>query len=100
VALAGRDFLLDLADLTGEPCYRGWAEELAAAIHARATYRDGLLVVGGENQFEVTADYSTGVAGVVGFLLRLRHGGNRLWMPDVLLNELRLRTAQLVAAAV
>jgi hypothetical protein len=94
------DFLLDLADLTGEPCYRGWAEELAAAIHARATYRDGLLVVGGENQFEVTADYSTGVAGVVGFLLRLRHGGNRLWMPDVLLNELRLRTAQLVAAAV
>ncbi|ROP28001.1 hypothetical protein [Couchioplanes caeruleus] len=29
----------------------------------------------------VTADYNTGLAGVVAFLLRLEFGGDRMWLP-------------------
>ncbi|MFF3404062.1 class IV lanthionine synthetase LanL [Streptomyces sp. NPDC002659] len=91
--LAGdADFLIDLADLTGESKYRAWAEELAAAIHARHAYRDGLMVVGGEHLLTINADYNTGLAGVLGLLLRLRHGGPRWWMVDepLLARNLRL----------
>jgi hypothetical protein len=31
---------------------------------------------------EITAGYGTGLAGVLSFLLRLRHGGRRPWMTD------------------
>jgi tRNA A-37 threonylcarbamoyl transferase component Bud32 len=72
-------FLLDLADLLGEPRYHAWAEELATCLHARAVYRDGRLVVP-DPSGEVTAGYGTGLAGVLSFLLRLRHGGPRPWM--------------------
>ncbi|MER6171113.1 class IV lanthionine synthetase LanL [Streptosporangium sp. NPDC001681] len=75
-------FLLDMADLTGEPVYREQAEELAAMLWARATMRDGLLVVPDENGLEVTFGWNTGLAGVLAFLWRLRHGGPRPWMAD------------------
>ncbi len=74
-------FLLDLADLLGEPRYHAWAEELATCLHARAAYHDGRLVVP-DSSGEVTARYGTGLAGVLSFLLRLRHGGRRPWMTD------------------
>ncbi|WP_214409101.1 class IV lanthionine synthetase LanL [Sphaerisporangium fuscum] len=75
-------FLLDMADLLGEPAYREQAEELAGALWAHATLRDGLLVVPDENQAEVTVGWNTGLAGVLDFLHRLRHGGPRPWMAD------------------
>ncbi|WP_214410878.1 class IV lanthionine synthetase LanL [Sphaerisporangium fuscum] len=75
-------FLLDLADLAGEPRYRDQAGELAGVLWARATLRDGLLVVPDENAVEVTFAWNTGLAGVLAFLWRLRHGGPRPWMAD------------------
>ena len=75
-------FLLDMADLTGEPVYREQAGELASLLWARATMRDGLLVVPDENGLAVTFGWNTGLAGVLAFLSRLRHGGPRPWMAD------------------
>jgi Lanthionine synthetase C-like protein/Protein kinase domain len=79
--LAGNgEFLLDMAWLLGEQRYRAWAEELAAAILARHAYRDGRMVVPDESGTGLAADYGVGLAGVLAFLLRLRHGGERAWM--------------------
>ncbi|MFB9904450.1 class IV lanthionine synthetase LanL [Allokutzneria oryzae] len=73
--LAGNgDFLLDLGS--------EWAQELATCMAVRATERDGLLVLPDETRLTVTVDYGTGLAGALGFLLRLRHGGPRWWMPE------------------
>ncbi len=44
--------------------------------------RDGLLVVPDENLTDVTVGWNTGLAGVLDFLHRLRHGGPRPWMAD------------------
>ncbi|MFI6741572.1 class IV lanthionine synthetase LanL [Nonomuraea sp. NPDC050451] len=73
-------FLLDLAELADDPIYHEQAEELAAVLWTRAIVRDGLLVVPDENALEVTFGWNTGLAGVLAFLLRLRHGGPRPWM--------------------
>ncbi|WP_344982321.1 lanthionine synthetase LanC family protein, partial [Streptosporangium fragile] len=75
-------FLLDMADLLGEPAYRAQAGDLAALLWARATLRDGLLVVPDENGTETGVGWNTGLAGVLDFLHRLRHGGPRPWMAD------------------
>ncbi|MBB2910866.1 tRNA A-37 threonylcarbamoyl transferase component Bud32 [Streptosporangium becharense] len=75
-------FLLDMADLLGEPAYHEQAEELAAVLWARAVRRDGLLVVPGENDAEISMGWNTGLAGVLDFLYRLRHGGPRRWMAE------------------
>ncbi|MGJ6962812.1 class IV lanthionine synthetase LanL [Streptosporangium sp. G11] len=76
-------FLLDMADLLGERAYHDQAEELAAPLWAGAVLRDGLMVVpdelGGE---EVSVAWNTGLAGVLDFLYRLRHGGPRRWMAE------------------
>ncbi|MEW9551187.1 class IV lanthionine synthetase LanL [Nonomuraea sp. NPDC050783] len=76
-------FLLDLAALLGEPAYRDQAEDLAAVLWTRAVLRDGLMVVpdelGGE---DVSVAWNTGLAGVLDFLHRLRHGGPRRWMAE------------------
>lgn len=79
------EFLLDMADFTGEEKYAAWAQEIACVIYSRRSYLDGLAVTYGENPEEITADFNTGLSGVLGFLLRLRHRGPRLWMPDDLL---------------
>jgi hypothetical protein len=82
--LAGNgEFLLDMALLLDEPRYRAWAEELAGAILARHAYRGGRMVVPDDSGTAVAADYGVGLAGVLAFLLRLRHGGGRLWMADL-----------------
>ncbi|MFJ9324591.1 class IV lanthionine synthetase LanL [Streptomyces globisporus] len=75
------DFLLDLAELLGDRRYHAWAEELASCMFARRTHRSGRLVLPDETNYAVVADYGTGLAGSLAFLLRLRHGGPRLWMP-------------------
>ena len=85
--LAGNgQFLLDAADLAGRAGrpqaadYRGWAEDLAAVIGARAAVVDGRLVVPDETGLRLCAGYGTGLAGSLDFLLRLSHGGARSWM--------------------
>ncbi|RKE18868.1 class IV lanthionine synthetase LanL [Streptomyces sp. TLI_171] len=78
--LAGNgEFLLDLAGATGEGRYRTGAQEVARLIAARAALRDGLLVLPDETGTGCAAAYGTGTAGPLAFLLRLRHGGPRLW---------------------
>jgi tRNA A-37 threonylcarbamoyl transferase component Bud32 len=75
------EFLLDLADVTGDDTYRHWAGELATSIYSRSARRDGRLLAPDESQTAVVADFNTGLAGVVGFLLRLSYGGDRMWLP-------------------
>lgn len=62
--------------------YRAWAGDLAELIAARACRRDGRFLAPDETGKAVVADYNVGLAGVVDFLLRLRHGGPRPWMVD------------------
>lgn len=75
------EFLLDLA-AAGDGPYRDWAEEFAAAIYVRLAERHGRLVGSDEPDGRVFLDFNTGYAGVVGFALRLVHGGPRWWMVD------------------
>ncbi|ANP51585.1 class IV lanthionine synthetase LanL [Streptomyces griseochromogenes] len=75
------EFLLDMAEACEQPRYARWAEELALAIHARHTVREGRVLAPDETGTAVTTDYGTGLGGVLAFLLRLRHGGPRLWLP-------------------
>jgi hypothetical protein len=77
------EFLLDLADAAAEPQYRRWAKELVGLAHARNVVRDGLLLVPDETLTAVSAAYQTGLSGLLALLVRLRHGGNRLWLPPV-----------------
>jgi lantibiotic modifying enzyme len=80
--LAGNgELLLDLASMLGEPRHHAWAGELAGAIWASHADRDGRMVVP-DDSGTVTAGYGVGLAGVLAFLLRLRHGGERMWMAD------------------
>lgn len=78
----GAEFLLDLAAVLGDDTYRGWAEEMALSIHARSTLRGGKLIAPGDSMNSIEMGYNSGLAGVLGFLLRLRHGGRRLWMAE------------------
>jgi hypothetical protein len=80
------EFLLDLAQFTGQGKYMEWAQEIAVTIYARRRYLDGLAVVCGEDPTAATADFNTGLGGILGFLLRLRHQGPRWWMADDLLS--------------
>lgn len=75
------EFLLDLAQLTGDDRYRDWAHELAVSIYRRHALRDGRIVAPDESRTTVSADFNTGLSGVLAFLLRLSYGGDRLWLP-------------------
>ncbi|MET9913387.1 class IV lanthionine synthetase LanL [Streptomyces sp. NPDC006476] len=75
------EFLLDMAQAVGGP-YQGWAEELAACLYIKRRARAGLVVVPDESGTQVAVDYGVGLAGVVGFLLRVRYGGPRLLTAD------------------
>ncbi|GAA2227813.1 class III lanthionine synthetase LanKC [Kitasatospora cystarginea] len=80
--LAGNgELLLDLAEAFPDRGHRAGAEEIAEAILVRDVLRDGRRVWPDDTQREVIADYGTGLAGVLGFLLRLRDFGPRLWLP-------------------
>ncbi|MFB7471256.1 lanthionine synthetase LanC family protein [Kitasatospora sp. NPDC056184] len=79
--LAGNgEFLLDLAEATGDPEFRSTATELGSLIAARSALCDGLLVLPDETGTGSAPAYGTGTAGALAFLLRLRHGGPRLWV--------------------
>ncbi|MGW2249927.1 class IV lanthionine synthetase LanL [Kitasatospora sp. NPDC001660] len=82
--LAGNgEYLLDLAGATGEREFQAGADELAHLIAARCALRDGLLVLPDETGTGCAPGYGTGTAGALAFLLRLRHGGPRLWVDPV-----------------
>ncbi|MBB4889276.1 class IV lanthionine synthetase LanL [Streptomyces netropsis] len=81
-AAGNAELLLDLADATGEEHYRTWATEIATCLYARAVRRDGRLLVPDDTLRDVSAGYNVGSAGVLDFLLRLTHGGNRSWLVD------------------
>lgn len=70
------DFLLDCAQVLGDVRYRGWAEETAEVIAARAVVREGRRLTPDESG-NVYASFGNGYAGALSFLLRLRHGGER-----------------------
>ncbi|HEY0451253.1 class IV lanthionine synthetase LanL [Actinophytocola sp.] len=70
------DFLLDCAQVLGEPRYRDWAEETAEVIAARTVVRGGRRLTPDESG-NVGASFGNGYAGALSFLLRLRHGGER-----------------------
>ncbi|MGV9771224.1 class IV lanthionine synthetase LanL [Streptosporangium sp. NPDC003464] len=75
------EFLLDMADFTADDRYHRWAEDLAGCLEARAVHRFGRLLVPGPGS-TVTPTFLGGTAGVVAFLIRLRHRRARLWMLD------------------
>ncbi|MFJ9455977.1 class IV lanthionine synthetase LanL [Kitasatospora sp. NPDC101447] len=74
------EYLLDLAEATGDPEFRTGAEQVATLLATRAALRDGLLVLPDETGTGCAPAYGTGTAGPLAFLLRLRHGGPRLWL--------------------
>ncbi|MFF1789204.1 lanthionine synthetase LanC family protein [Kitasatospora sp. NPDC058243] len=73
----------DVADVADGQEFRSGAEELAQLIAARSALRGGLLVLPDETGTGCAAGYGTGAAGALAFLLRLRHGGPRLWVDPV-----------------
>ncbi|MCG6493311.1 hypothetical protein [Kitasatospora sp. A2-31] len=69
--------------VAGDAEFRTGAEESAQLIAARSALRDGLLVLPDGTGTGCAAAYGTGTAGALAFLLRLRHGGPRLWVDPV-----------------
>jgi lantibiotic modifying enzyme len=81
--LAGNgEFLLDLHEADPDGGYLSGAEAIAEAMLARDIRRRGRLLLPDETQSAVVADYGTGLAGALAFLLRLRDGTPRLLLPD------------------
>ncbi|MEO3754333.1 class IV lanthionine synthetase LanL [Streptomyces sp. B6B3] len=76
------EFLLDMAAATGERVYRDWAEEYATCLARLCVQRDDRLVPIDDVSLKTTYSYNLGLAGSIGFLHRLRHGGERWWMVD------------------
>lgn len=70
--LAGNiEFLLDMAQSTGNQQYTAWAFELARVLETFALETDGLLVWSSESPITITPDYQVGYAGIAMTLLRL-----------------------------
>ncbi len=65
-----------MAEITGEARYRTHAEGIAAVIDAQHCSSDGLRLVADATS---GSEYGNGAAGILDFLLRLRHGGARPW---------------------
>ncbi len=81
--LAGNgEFLLDLAEILDEPRYHAWAAELVVPMFACHALLQGRVVIPDESRVGVVADYGVGLAGVLAFLMRLEHGGQRMWMAE------------------
>ncbi|TQF05678.1 protein kinase [Kitasatospora acidiphila] len=88
------EYLLDLAEATGEARFADGAREFAELLGARAVLHDGLLVLPDETGTGCAAGYGTGTAGPLAFLLRLLHGGPRLWVDPVAATAVRQPTAR------
>ncbi|MEU5220748.1 class IV lanthionine synthetase LanL [Streptomyces sp. NPDC020807] len=78
--LAGNgDFLLDMAEATGDPAHRARAGQLARLVVSEASRR-GSHVVFPNEYGDVSTSWSDGSAGILAFLLRVRHTEPRHWM--------------------
>ncbi|MFF3838089.1 class IV lanthionine synthetase LanL [Streptomyces sp. NPDC001930] len=78
--LAGNgDFLLDMADATGDPVHRTMAEDLARLVLSERAHRRAQVVFPNEYG-DVSTSWSDGSAGILAFLLRIRHADPRHWM--------------------
>ncbi|WP_445398559.1 class IV lanthionine synthetase LanL [Streptomyces sp. LE64] len=78
--LAGNgDFLLDLAEATGDTAHRAHAADLARLIVSERAHRNGHVVFPNEYG-DVSTGWSDGSAGILAFLLRVRHTDPRHWM--------------------
>lgn len=78
--LAGNgDFLLDMAGATGDPVYRVMAEDLARLIVSERAHRESHVVFPNEYG-DISTGWSDGSAGILAFLLRIRHTDPRHWM--------------------
>ncbi len=75
------DLLLDLADTLEGP-YRPWAGDLLSVMWDRRS-TDGGGVGLTDDWGRITPDFNVGYGGGLSALLRLRHGGPRLWLPEV-----------------
>lgn len=84
------DFLLELAEVTRSTIHRTWAEEIAIALYDRRIYRDGRAVTPNETGMEVTAEFGTGLAGHLAFLIRLRYGGPRMFHPPLTIDAVAM----------
>jgi hypothetical protein len=79
--LAGAgQLLLDLTEVTGENRWRADAAGIAEVVAAQAVVVDGLRI---SSEPEHGYAYGVGTAGVLDFLIRLRHGGPGPWLPDL-----------------
>ncbi|MEU3751003.1 MULTISPECIES: class IV lanthionine synthetase LanL [Streptomyces] len=77
--LAGNgDFLLDMADATGDPVYRAMAADLSRLVLGERAHRNGHVVFPNEYG-DVSTSWSDGSAGILAFLVRLRHTDSRHW---------------------
>ncbi|MFI0484787.1 class IV lanthionine synthetase LanL [Actinomadura sp. 9N215] len=80
--LAGNgDFLLDMAAATGDDRYRDAAWRLTELILSARAHRDGAVVFPDEFG-QVSVTWGDGMSGILGFLLRVRHGASRQWTAD------------------
>ncbi|MCX5389021.1 class IV lanthionine synthetase LanL [Streptomyces sp. NBC_00094] len=78
--LAGNgDFLLDMAEATGDPVYRAMAEDLSRLLLCERVHRRGHVVFPNEYG-DVSTGWSDGSAGILAFLVRIRHSDPRHWM--------------------
>jgi hypothetical protein len=77
------DYLMDLAEATGEGRYAAWAREAVSAIAARAVIRDGLLLTPDHAGLDVFPGWGAGTAGVTAALLRLDGAPAGLFMPPL-----------------
>ncbi|MEU2246667.1 class IV lanthionine synthetase LanL [Streptomyces sp. NPDC019224] len=78
--LAGNgDFLLDLSAATGDDAYRAMAAEMGRLALTEGARRHGHLVFPNEYG-DVSTSWSDGSAGILAFLLRLRHTDPRHWL--------------------
>ncbi|MFE5549760.1 class IV lanthionine synthetase LanL [Streptomyces sp. NPDC056534] len=70
-------FLLDMADHTSQDIYRNQARAIAAVIDTRTTTASR-----SPGKRDPDYCYQSGIAGILRFHLRLRHGGPHPWIPE------------------
>src|SRR5262249_2741027 len=80
--LAGNgDFLIDLAQVTGNEEFLSCASSIGHLLWARRVDQNGAAVIPDETGEAVTGGYGAGAAGHLSFLVRLRDQGPRLFHP-------------------
>lgn len=80
--LAGNgEFLIDAARFM-DPRFQSMAEDLVDCLRLKITEHEGARLIVDESETGVTADFNTGLSGILAFLHRLETGAPRLWMGD------------------